>query len=173
MATTLTVSSLRASVAWTFEDVETFGNSTNTGSFTHSKTLSNGTGAGASNLIYVVQDDTGIGTSSSTTIDLQSLTDMFGNSISFSKIKVFYLENTVSAVGVNLVVGAAAATQWASSTALISTTDATVLVPSASVLYCARTDATGWVVDGTHKSLKIANASGTTAATYKLVIVGE
>lgn len=173
MATTLTVNSLRVSVGWSFEDVETFGNSLNSGSFTHSKTLADGTGAGSANLLYVVQDDTGITASGSTTLDLQSLTDMFGNSISFSKVKVIYIENQSTTSGVNLVVGAAAADQWGAATAFISTTTATVLVPAAGVLYAARTDATGWVVDATHKDLKIANASGSAAVPYKIVFIGE
>lgn len=173
MATTLTVNALRQTISWTLEDAQTFGNSSNSNSFSYSKTLAAGTGAGAANKIYVVQNDTGIASSSSVTLDLQSLTDMFDDSISFTKIRAIYLENASTSSGADLVVGAAAATQWGSATAFISATDATVLIPSGASLMAICTNTAGWAVGASTKSLKLANASTTATLPYKLVIVGE
>lgn len=173
MSTTLSVTPLRQQIGWTLTDVQTFANSTNTGDFTVSTSLTNGTGAGAANKIYVVQDDTGISSSSSTTLDLQSLTSMFDDALSFSKVRAFFIQNTATTTGTDMLVGAAASTQWAGATALISTTDATLLVPAGASIFAINTNAAGWAVTASAKSLKLANASTTTALTYKLVVVGE
>lgn len=173
MATTLTVNALRQTIGWTLEDAQTFGNSSNSNSFSYSKTLANGTGAGSANKIYVVQDDTGIASSSAVTLDLQSLTSMFDDAVSFSKIRAIYLENASTSSGADLLVGAAAATQWASATAFISDTEATMLIPSGGSMMVICTNVDGWAVGATTKSLKLANASTTAALPYKLVIVGE
>lgn len=172
MATTLSVTALRQTISWTFEDAQDWGNSSNNGTFQISKSLANGTGAGYANKIYVVQNDTGITGSGSTTLDLQGLTDMYDNAISFTKIRAIYIENASATSGVNMLVGAASANQWASATALISSTTATLLIPSGASMLAINTSANGWAVATDSKDLKLANAAAT-ALPYKLVIVGE
>ena len=173
MATTLTMGTLRHAIGWAFEETQTWGNSSNSSQFSYSKTLANGTGAGYANKLYVVQDDTGITASGSTTLDLQSLTDMFGTSISFSKIKVLYVENTATTGGVDLVIGDAAATEWINAAAFLNVADSTITIPAGACMCLINPDADGWAVASGYKSLKLANASGSTALTYKLVIAGE
>lgn len=172
MATTLSVNSIKQSISWTFEDVKDWGNSTNTGEFSVSKSLSNGTGAGYANKIHVVQDATGITGSGSVTLDLQALTNMYDDATSFTKVRAIYIENTSTTSGVNMLVGAAAANQWAGASALISSTTATILLPAGASMLAINTSASGWAVATDSKDLKLANAAAT-ALPYKLVIVGE
>lgn len=173
MSTTLTVNTLRQQIGWTFDDVQSWGNSSNTGSFSASKTLANGTGAGYANKIHVVYDTTGITSSGSTTLDLQLLTNMYDDATSFSKVRALYIENTATTTGVDMLVGAASTDQWCGATSLISTTDATLLIPSGASALFICTNAAGWAVGASTKKVKLANASTTAALTYKLVVIGE
>lgn len=172
MATTLSVNALKSSIGWTFEDVKDWGNSTNSGTFSVSKTLSNGTGAGYASKIHVVQDDTGITGSGSVTLDLQALTNMYDDATSFDKIRAIYLENASSTVGVDILLGAGGASGWGGATALLSTTTATMLIPAGASVMLINTSLAGWAVTSGMKDLKLTNAAAT-ALPYKLVIVGE
>lgn len=173
MATTLSMNTLRAAVGWNFEETQNWANSANSSSFTYSKTLSNGTGAGSANKIYIVQDTTGIAAAGTLDIDLQDLTDMYGTSISFSKIKVFYIEVTTTTAGVDLVIGNAAATEWIHSSAFMNVADSTITIPAGACMLLLNTDADGWAVAAGYKNLLFTNASGSAALAYKLVIAGE
>jgi len=172
MATSLAVTAIKQTISWTFEDVKDWGNSSNAGTFSVSKTLANGTGAGYANKIHVVQDDTGITGSGSTTLDLQALTNMYDDATVFTKIRAIYIENTSSTSGVNMLVGAGGTTGWGSATALVSLTTATLLLPAGASLLAINTSASGWAVATDSKDLKLSNAAAT-ALPYKLVLVGE
>ncbi len=171
MATTLTINKLTTGIGWIYDSAQTFGDNINSNSFVWSNTLSQGTGAGNASKLYVIYDTTGIAASSSTTLDLSNLTDMFGNTLNLSRVMAMYFEVVTTTAGADLVVGNAAATQWAGASQFIQGATDTFTVPAGGTALFARKDATGWVVDGTHKSLKLTNASGSVALLYKLVII--
>lgn len=129
--------------------------------------LTSGTGTGAVNLAPLVVSGS-LSTSASTTYDLTSYTDVCGNTVStMTKLKFLYLENTGT---VALDVGGAASNQFVGTGFLKDTTDI-ITIAGSQVLVIAVS--AGITVSSTVKNLKILNTSGSTAATYKLIIVGS
>jgi hypothetical protein len=131
--------------------------------------LANGTGSGYAN--YAYQDQLTINASSSTTLDLTALTDEFGVSRTFTKVKVLAIRlNSSSDTAATLNVGAAATNIFSSIFA--DSTDIVKVRYQGWVVFACK-DATGYAVSGTVKSLKIANNSASNSVTVDVVIVGE
>jgi hypothetical protein len=129
--------------------------------------LTNGTGTGYVNLAPLAVSGS-LSTSASVTYDLQSYTDIAGNTVStMTKLKFLYLENTGT---VALDVGAAASNQFIGTGFLKDVSDIITIAASQTLIISV---AAGITVSGTVKSLKILNTSGATAGSYKLIIVGS
>lgn len=132
-----------------------------------------GTGAGQADRLFY--DERQLAASASEDLDLVgSLVDDFGATFSPARIKMLYIK----AAGLNqaantndVLVGAAAATQWA---AFLGTTGTMRLRPGASVMLAAsEADATGYVcAAGATDLLKIANSGAGSVVNYQIVIVG-
>lgn len=173
MSTTiLTVNQMKASIGWLLTDDLTFADSSNAGSYAYSTSLAAGTGSGKANLIYLVQDTTGLAGSASNTYDLTALTDMYKNSIVFTKIKAIMVLND-AATTANLLVGAATTNAFAGASHIISNITSTNLVPQYGCMYMARSDATGWPVTATQKNFAISNAHTSAVLPFRLAIIGE
>lgn len=127
--------------------------------------LSVGTGADQANAAWA--DSRTLSASASETLDLQSLTNGLGQTVTFTKIKWLLFVNTTTGSGA--VVGGAAANVWA---AHVGDDTDTNTVPAAGILLLADNGSTGYAVDATNKNLKILNSSGAASLTYDLFIVG-
>lgn len=176
MSTSLTVSPISVSVGWNFQNVLTWANAVNSSNFSWSKTLANGTGAGNAQYVYVTQPS--IAASSSLNIDLAgSVTDVYGNTITFAKIKVIYVELTTTTAASTIDVGGASSAgfaNWISSAGTFATDQPKVRVRNGGIFFLGCTDGTGYAVTATTADiLKITNNDGAVAASLNILIVGE
>lgn len=130
-------------------------------------TVANGTGANQADLVYRAQRT--LSGSSSENLDLAgSLTDPFGTTLTFARVKFIFVK-AASANGGNIIVGGAAANTFVGPFA-----DATdkVQIPAGGHFQVGDAGATGWVVTaGTGDILKVEN-SDASSATYDIVIIG-
>lgn len=129
--------------------------------------VTDGTGANQADLLW--HDQRTLGATTSEDLDLAgSLTDVYGATLTFARIKGLYVK-AADANGANIVVGGAAANAWIGF--FNATTDKFKLTPGAFSLNIAP-GATAWpVVAGTGDILKIENTDGS-AATYDILIMG-
>lgn len=127
--------------------------------------LDSGTGANQASQVW--SDTRTLTTGANETLDLNgSLTDAFGVSVTFTKVKLLYIRNKGTTA---LTVGGAASNGFVSPFG--SATDV-VKVPPGGELRLYAPDATGFaVVAGTADQLKIANAAGA-SCDYDILIVG-
>ncbi len=132
--------------------------------------LVDGTAAGQANVLW--SDTNTLAASANTDIDLAgALTNAIGGTSVFARVKGLYIAASAANTN-NVVVGAAAATQWLS---LIGTATGTIILrPGASMLVMAGiADATGYTVTaGSADLLRIANSGAGTTVTYDIAIIG-
>lgn len=177
MATQLTVSNIRASVNWDYQNVISglSQNTVNQNGYSFSPSnFTDGTGAGNCNRLYVLTGTT-ISASSSTTITFTNLTDYFGNTVSFLRLKLIWIQN-----------GAAGATTGASTITVGNATNPiinwvgsgahTVKIRLGGLLYLVAgggSDATGYAITAsTADQLKITNDDGSNACTLYAAFAG-
>lgn len=177
MATTLSVSPIVMKVGWSFASTTSFStDTTNSASFSYAKTFSNGTGADASRYMYAAVLP--VGPSSTTSLDLAgSLTDLFGNTITFAKVRVIYVQNASSNSGTHIKVGGAASNalaNWITSADTLANDTPAVRVRSGGSFMLVANDATAYAVTaGTGDVLAITNEDASNAATVNVFICGE
>jgi hypothetical protein len=121
--------------------------------------LTNGTGSGAVDLVYAKALSLA---GSATTLDLTSVTDLSGASISFARVRVLVIQNLATTAAYTVTVGNAASNIF---TGFIASTGTVVIQPNvgATSNYSSHvfTDlystgaSTGAYVDSTHKNLKL------------------
>lgn len=104
MAGTVTSAALDVSFNWLYQESLDLSTSSNAGARSLQALFSTGTGSGQANVVYAAKGT--INSSSSVTVDLQSLTDFFGDASSFSKIKALYVELTTETSASSILVGA-------------------------------------------------------------------
>jgi hypothetical protein len=130
--------------------------------------LVDGTGASAAQVVYSTTGT--IASGATTTLDLAgSLTDAFGSTVTFTKVKYIYIGNTSTVVSHNLVVGNAAApiVDW------VGAGTHTITVKYGGFLLLSAPGTDGYTITaGSADSLKLA-ATATLNATYEIIIVGE
>ncbi|MGL4300281.1 MAG: hypothetical protein ACRCW4_14530 [Candidatus Neomicrothrix subdominans] len=129
--------------------------------------LADGTGAGQADRVFA--DTRTVNASTNDDLDLAgTLTDSFGGTVTFAKVKGVYIRSS-PANSQNFTVGAAPANGL---TSLMAAT-AVVMRPGAVMLVAAgAADATAYgVVAGTGDLLRIANGAGA-AVSYDIIIVG-
>lgn len=112
-----------------------------------------------------------INASSSEALDLSgTLTDVFNNSIAFTKIKAILIKASASNVN-DVVVGGAASNGFIS---WVGGATHQVNVKPGGLLLMVAPDANGFAVTAsTADQLKIANSSSGTAVVYDIIIIGE
>lgn len=130
--------------------------------------LTNGTGNGSANFAY--QDQITIAASSSSTVDLYALTDEFGTAMvpiicKLLAIRLYSSSDTAASLNVGAAASNIFSAHLADSTDIVK-----VRYQGWAVFACM--DATGYVIDATHRNLKILNNSSTQSVTVDLVVVG-
>ncbi len=131
------------------------------------KRLTSGTGADQADLMFA--DTRTLAASATENLDLAgSLTDAFGATLAFAKIKAIIVQAAAANTN-DVVVGGAASNAF---TGPLGGTDPTVAArPGGAIVLFA--PATGWTVTaGTGDILKVANSSSGTSVTYSIVIIG-
>lgn len=133
-----------------------------------SHTLANGTGADQIGSMF--SDQRTLTASATEELDLAGvLTDLYGQTITFTKIRAILIK-AAAANANNVLVGGAASNAF--STFLGDATDVIVIRPGGTLLLVAP-DATGYAVTaGTGDKLKIANSAGGTSVVYDIVLLG-
>jgi len=131
-------------------------------------TVANGTGANQADLVF--RDQRTLALSTSENLDLAgSLTDAYGSTITFARIKMVYVK-AASDNGGNIVVGGAAANTFVG---WFANSSDKVNVAGGQMFQVVAPDATGWAVTaGTADILKVENDDGAAEATYDIIIVG-
>lgn len=176
MATSLSISPLAARIGWTFTNTNDFGTTSDSSGVSYSATMTNGTGSGAANKLFAKSYT--IAASGNQSIDLAgSVTDFYGNTISFTKVKVIYVEHSTATTATTITVGVGGTNpfiNWIKSAGTITTDQPRVVVRNGGVFLLACTDGTGYpVTAGTGDILYLTNEDGTNSATVKVVVVGE
>lgn len=130
--------------------------------------LTNGTGANQADKVF--SDQRTLSASSSESLDLAgSLTDAFGATITFARIKLIMISAS-SANANNVLVGGAASNQFINWVG--DATDVVVIRPGG-VFLLAAADATAYAVTAaTGDLLKVANSGSGTSVTYDVVLIG-
>lgn len=132
------------------------------------KVLSSGTGANQADKIF--HDQRTLAASATENLDLAGvLTDAFGATITFARIKLILI--TAAAANTNNVIvgghGSAAFVNWVS-----DATDKIIVRPGGAFLLVA-TDATAYAVTATTGDmLTVANSAGSTGVTYDVILAG-
>lgn len=173
MATTLTVNNIQVALSFQYDNPLAIAPAKQSGSFNYLKSLADGTGAGAANKIY--QNRLTIAGGATTTLDLNSTTgtpttDIFGNNLAFTKVRLLYVHHRTTTTASAITVGgnASAFKNW------VADASDKVKVKNGACLLVCRTDADGYaVVDSTGDLLDIVNLDGSNAATVDVVIIGE
>jgi hypothetical protein len=128
----------------------------------------NGTGLGQADRIF--HDRRTLSASANEDLDLAgSLTDPFGATITFARIKALLVAADTANTN-NVIVGAAASNQFLT---WVGAGTHTVTVRPGGLLLLAAADATAYAVTaGTGDLLRIANSAGGTSVTYDIVLIG-
>lgn len=169
----LNVSGIKSGFTWDFQRTTAFGSSTsNSGSFNYSTSLLAGAGAGKAALFYANEFD--LAASGSLDIDLAAgVNDVFGNSISFTKIRLLYIQVVTDAeavkIGTSILVGGHAA---AVVSFLGAATDKIRIRNGGCFQLCAND--IGYTVTATTADfIKIVNEDAVNALTVRIGVVGE
>lgn len=133
-------------------------------------TMTTGVAAGQADRIFL--DERTLGASANEDLDLvgTTLLDVFGDAFSVLRVKALHVR-ALPGNSNNVVVGAAAATQWA---AFLGAAGTMTLRPGTAVtLQAGAADATCYVsAAGATDLLRIANSAGGSSVTYQIVIIG-
>lgn len=146
------------------------GSASATLSKSYTATLASGTAVGQADKIF--HDTRTLAASATEDIDLAgSLTDAFGTTLTFVRIKALIVAAAAANTN-NVIVGGASATQFVSWNGGATHT-VTVRPGAAFALIAGVADATGYVTAaGSTDLLKIANSSSGTGVTYDIVVIG-
>lgn len=166
MAATL---ALTASVnfVWQYQNVLDLLTAKADANLTYDTALTNGTGAvDTADLIFT---DTRTLAATTENLDLAGgLTDAFGNTLTFARIKGLFIHNTNTTAGNNLTIGGAASNAFP---LFADTTDKYTIGPDGNLLILEPSAAAKAVTAGTGDILKM--DAGSSTIVYKIIIVGS
>ena len=136
--------------------------------YSASASLSNGTGANQANALWA--DTRTLSASATENLDLAGvLTDAFGSTLTFTKIKALLIEADDANVN-DVVIGGAASNAWL---ALFGDATDTLKIKPGGFILIVAPDANGLAVTAsTGDILKVANGGGGSGVTYTINIVG-
>lgn len=172
MATSLSISGIKAGFSWGFTKTTNVGSDTsNSGSFSYSQNLNQGTGANNANKFFV--DEITLAGGASTDLDLAGvLVDIFSTATTFTKIRLIYIEVVTSdaSTGEAITVGGSTT---AFSSFLGDVTDK-VKVRNGGCFQLSCSDATAYAVTAsTGDILKIINLDSTLPVIVRVGLAGE
>ncbi len=167
MPTTL-VATAKAAISAQYANVLEFGGVEQTLKYSTAAAFSDGAGANQAQKLFT--DQRTLAASANETLDLSGvLQDVFGATLTFTKIKAILVKAAEGNTN-NVVVGGAASNGWVGPFG--ATTDTVSVKPGGTVMFVAP-DANGYAVTaGTADQLKVANSGAGTGVTYDIVIVG-
>lgn len=165
MAVALERAEIQTRMRWTFTNAADL--SSITDSLLKNKVTSFADGTGAGKAQIVVSDQRTISDGADETLDLKSLGAAFG-SAAFAKLKALRIEVVTVTTGYTLKLKAGASNGL--SAIFSDSSDELVLQAGGALTLEAPVD--GYVVDATHKTVKVTNPSAG-AVTYNLYLIGE
>lgn len=173
MATTFSVTGIKAGFAWGAAKTTNVGADTsNSGSFVYSNSLTAGTGAEKVNMFYV--DEIPIAAGATVNLDVSgALTDVFAASVTFTKIRLLYVEllSTETSTGESISVGGHASAACASFFGDVSDK---IKVRLGGCLQLTCKDATAYAVTATTGDmLKITNNDAVNPVIVRIGLAGE
>lgn len=127
------------------------------------KTLSQGSNSNQATRMYYSR---GTASGTNTNLDLTSLTDRKGVTLTFATVRWFLLRLTSPAAGQGVTVGGAGSSPW------LGWFGGNTNTETVADLCVRSSNIDGWPVSNTNKTLRLAR-SGNTNCTYDLVIVGS
>lgn len=166
MATSLT-SNLELTLRWLYTNAGDLSTPTENARVSFDDELTNGTGA--IDTADKVWSDTRTLAATTEELDLAgSLTDAWGATLTFARIKCIFIHNTTTTVGYTLTVGGAASNAFP---LFADTTDKYAIGPDGKFLIWEPSAAAKAVTAGTGDKLKF--DSGANSVTYKIIIIGS
>lgn len=127
-------------------------------------------GAGANQGNQQWHDRRTVATSATDTLDLNgSLTNQYGTTVSFARVKLLLVYNETGGGQLQLRPGASNA--WANLFPGLGGTGHYINSPGIVMHYAG--DATGWAVSAGSDTIRLVNQSGSLTATYNILIVGS
>lgn len=136
-----------------------------------SKSVSLATGTGANQSDRLFSDTRTLAASATEDLDLAGvLTDAFAATITFARIKLMYIAAAAGNTN-NVIVGGAAATQWAT---WVGAATHTVTVRPGGLLLLVAPDVTAYAVGaGASDFLRVGNSAAGSSVTYDIVLIGS
>lgn len=173
MSTSLAISGIRAGFSWSAAKTTSFGSdTTNSGGFNFSSSLTSGTGEGKASVFYV--DEVPIAAGATVNIDLAGVyTDVFGGTVAFTKLRLLYVEllSTEVSTGASISVGGHASAACAS---FFGDVTDKIKVRLGGCLQLSCVDATAYVVTATTGDLiKITNEDSANPVIVRIGLAGE
>lgn len=172
MATSLSISGIKAGFSWGFSKPTNVGSDTsNSGSFSYSAGFAQGTGANNANKFYA--DEITVAGGASVDLDLAGvLVDVFSTATTFTKIRLIYIEvvNSDASTGEAITIGGSTS---AFSSFLGDVTDK-IKIRNGGCFQLSCSDATAYAVTAsTGDILKIINLDSTLPVVIRVGLVGE
>lgn len=134
----------------------------------YTQNLSNGTGANQASQQW--HDQRTLAASASETLDLAGvLTNAFGQTVTFAKIKAMIIHAAPANTN-DVLVGGAASNAWLGWVGDV--TDIVKVKPGGTLIWVAPDVNGGAVVSGTGDILKVANSSSGTGIVYDIILIG-
>ena len=167
MATAL-IATVKAAVSAQYANALEFGGVEQTLKYGASHAFTDGSGANQAQKLFT--DQRTLAASDNETLDLSGvLTDVFGATLTLTKIKAILVKAADGNTN-NVIVGGAASNAWIGP---FGDASDTVAVKPGGTMMLVAPDANGYAVTaGTGDLLKVANSAGGSAVTYDIVLVG-
>ncbi|WP_340265409.1 hypothetical protein [Sphingobium mellinum] len=165
---TLNSAKVGATLAFDLSTLVDIGEASHEASWSPSYVFSDGLGANQAKAVFA--DERTLAASANESLDLAGgLSDVFGNLITFTKIKAIAIQAAATNSN-DVLVGGAASNGFIS---FVGATDDTIKVKPGGMFLIVAPDANGLAVTAsTADLLKIANSAGGSSVTYKIVIIG-
>lgn len=173
MATSLSISGIRAGFSWSAAKTTSFGSdTTNSGGFNFSSSLTSGTGEGKASIFYV--DELSLAAGATINVDLAGVNiDVFGGTVAFTKVRLLYVEvlSTEASTGESISIGGHASAAFASFFGDVSDK---IKVRLGGCLQLSCVDATAYPVTATTGDLiKITNNDSANPVIVRFGLAGE
>lgn len=175
MATTLTVSGVRAGFSWDMQKTTDFGaNTVNSGSFAYASSFVNGTGANSANQFYVTQFTLAGGATQSIDLSNTATLDPLAAAVAFTKIKLLYIEVVEDPDAVATGTGITVGGDTNAVSSIFGDASDKIKVQQGGCFQLSTPSSAGYAVtSSTADTIKIVNDDSTNAVIVRVGVVGE